>query len=140
MIETEAVMRHVVARLKASSDLQAHIGTRVYEGAAPQGATLPYAVIQLVDATDVRYSGSDKPRNALTTVGFDIKMIDQADTSSRVYSAMEDAHTAVQSFGTQTGWHIYCPVRQQTVKFEQFDSGKRYITLVSTYSCIVSAL
>jgi hypothetical protein len=140
MIETEAVMRHVHAKLIASSPLQAHISTRVYEGAAPQGATFPYAVIQLVDATDVRYAGSDIPRNAFMTVGFDIKVVDQADTSANVYAAMEDAHSAVQVFGTQTGWHIYCPVRQQTVKFEQFDSGKRYITLVSTYSCIVSAL
>lgn len=140
MIETEAVMRHVHSKLTGSAALQAHISTRVYEGAAPQGATFPYAVIQLVDATDVRYTGSDIPRNAFMTVGFDIKILDQRDSSQNCYDAMEDAHAAVQSFGTQTGWHIYCPVRQQTVKFEQFDSGKRYITLVSTYSCIVSAL
>lgn len=54
MSEERAAIKHLTDTLKANSAVAALVGTRVYEGAAPQNAVFPYIVFGMQSAGNDR--------------------------------------------------------------------------------------
>lgn len=143
MSEDEAVLQHVAARLAASGALAAHVGTRIYMGSAPQGATFPHLVYSLVTAADRGYIGrstSGPPRPQFMSVDFQIDVWDDGRNIADILAAHEDAYAAVTVMGTQGGYHLSPCVRTLTLPRTQNLGGVTYNARTVLYTVNVSKL
>src|SRR5687768_5763584 len=143
MTHNAALARFISQRLKASVDLAAHVSTRIYHvDNVPSTPVMPYVVFQLMpDRPRLYVSKSSQTRagHIVRIIGIQISVRGDQDGSLQVcHDADEDVRAAVQVMGTVGGYHIHPPTNTQSFETIYPEANRRYPSVVSLFSAIVS--
>jgi hypothetical protein len=108
--------------------LAALVGTKIYNGLAPQGTVTPYVVYNQQSGLDDNLT----PTRSLDFV-YQVKGISSAGMAAAGSIAAEIDTLLHNSILTVSGWTDYQIQRERHVRYEEAESGERVAHAGSTY-------
>lgn len=144
MIESAAVERMVYDKLRLDADLIPLISDRIYPGAAPQRAALPFVVTIFRSARNAVPLNDNAAYRIHSTVLYIIKVVTQEgdtfDTADEIMhhvdEALSGAEAAVTLFGTT--YNLRCATKEDDVRYIEQIGDTRFNHVGGVYVFSVS--
>lgn len=87
---------HLLAVLRADSDVEQAVNGRIYQGTAPENTERPFVLIQYYDADDVYYIGHDRIAENITV---SVRVITEGSSAANALAIYAAVDAAVQGSG-----------------------------------------
>lgn len=124
MIEPLRVNQWIYETLSGDATIASLVGTRIYEGLAPQGAALPFVVFQFMAGADVVAVGAVRVMNSGL---YQVKAICQGESYSPAAAIADRIDTLLQGAnGSVSDGVIYGCTREQPLTLIEQEHGIQY--------------
>ncbi len=140
-METVRTEAWLYGLLTADSELTTLVDSRVYSGAAPQGATLPYVIISHQSGRDVLGVGTTRIMSHLTYL---VKAVGQCQSyvtlepiADAIDKTLHGASGEVAGLNG-AGAELLACTRTMTVAYAELDSGVQYRHLGGLYRIVAT--
>jgi hypothetical protein len=135
--ETARTRSWVYQLLTGDATLAPLVGTRVYNGIAPAGATFPYVVMQLLSG------GNDLMGVGPTRIWADMLWLIKAVTKGSSTGPLEPIANRIDALlhaasGTVSGGVVHICVRERPFELPTVENGVSYVQLGAEYRVKVS--
>jgi hypothetical protein len=118
--------------LRADAALAAIVGTRIYEGVAPQGTAYPFVVFQTLSTLD--YKPAAGGARVWTACEIMVKVIVEGESYSPASAAYDRIDALIKrATGTIAGGTIIASTRESALAYGEESNGKHYRHLGGTY-------
>lgn len=127
--------RFIWDRLTAWAPLDALVGDRIFNTAAPQGAELPYVIFNGDPNNDVRGIGTRNIQNELVMF---VKAVDESPSYSSVEAIAAQVHLALHGQQDPAGPVLAC-VRERIISYPEDSDGRSYRHRGGEYRMVVTS-